>query len=107
MLVVDLHTLHAVHLLHLVDDVLLHLRRAEDIEDVARSDGAVRQRTSGLHVVVLLHDDLTRQGHEVTLHVALLRGDDDLAVAALDLAERHLAVDLRDDGRIRRVAGLE
>ena len=98
MLVVDLHALHAVHLLHLVDDVLLHLRRAEDMRRMslgvmAPSDSGL----PGLHVVVLLHDDLTRQRHQITLHVALLGGDDDLAVTALDLAERNLAVDFRND----------
>ena len=69
MLVVDLHALHTVHLLHLIDDVLLHLRRAEDIEDVARGDRTVGQRAAGLHVVVLLNDDLTRQRHQVTAYV--------------------------------------
>ena len=56
---------------------------------------------------VYKRQDLTRQGHEVTLHVTLLRGDDDLAVTALDLAERHLAVDFRHDCRVRRVTGFE
>ena len=106
-LVVDLHTLHTVDLLHLVDDVLLHLRRAKDTQYVARGDGAVREGHTRLDVVVLLNHDLTRQGHQILHHVTLLRGDDDLAVTALDLAERYLAVDLRDDSRVRRVAGLE
>ena len=106
-LVVDFHTLHAVDLLHLVDDVLLHTRRAEDVEDVRRSDGTVRKRAAGLHVVVLLHDNLTRQGHQIALHVTLLRGDDDFAVTALDFAEGYLTVNLRHDGGIRRVARLE
>ena len=69
MLVVDLHALHTVHLLHLIDDVLLHLRQTQDIENIARGDGTVRKRTAGLHVVVLLNDDLTRQRHQVTAYV--------------------------------------
>ena len=69
MLVVDLHALHTVHLLHLIDDVLLHLRQTQDIENIARGNGTVRKRTAGLHVVVLLNDDLTRQRHQVTAYV--------------------------------------
>ena len=106
-LVVDLHTLHAVYLLYLVDDVLLDLSRALDGQNIARSDRSVRKRRTGTDIVVLLHEDLTRQRYEVTLHVAHFRGNDDFAVAPLDLSERNLTVDFRYDGGIRRVTGLE
>ena len=107
MLVVDLHALHPVHFLHLVDDVLLHLGRALDRQNIPRRNRAVRQRHPGADVIVLLHQDLARQRNEITFHIAHFRSNDDLAVTALDLAERNLAVDFRNHGRIRRVPRLE
>ena len=106
-LIVDLNALHAVNVLHLVDDVLLNGCRAHDVEDVGRGDGTVGQRCAGAHVVVLLYQHLLRQGHQVLLLLAELGDDADFAVAALVLAEVHLAVDFGNDGGVRRVAGLE
>ena len=106
-LVVDLHTLHAVNLLYLINDVLLDTRGTQDVQDVGRRDSTIRQRRTGLHEVVLLDDDLTRQRYQVTLHLTLFRGDDDLTITTLDLAECYLTVNLRYDGRIRRITCLE
>ena len=56
---------------------------------------------------MLLHQDLLRQRYEVLALVARLRGDDDLAVAALHLAHGDLTIDLGNNGGVRRVASLE
>ena len=93
MLVVDLHALQTIDVLHLVDDVLLHGGRTLNGKDVARRNLSVGQGGACTHGVVLLDKDLTRQWHEVLALLAGLRGDDNLAVAALDLTHRHLTVD--------------
>ena len=107
MLVVYLHTLQAVNVLHLVDDVLLHGRRALDGQDVGRGDNAVGQRCAGTHGIVLLNQNLLGERHEVLALLAGLGCNDNLAVATLYLAHGDLAVDFADNGRVGRVAGLE
>ena len=106
-LVVDLHTLHTIYVLNLVHDILLNLRRTEDTQNVARGDRAVRQCHTSLHVVVLLNQDLTRQGYQILTYLTVLRRYNDLAVTALDLTECDLAIDLRYDCGVRRVTSLE
>ena len=54
-LVVDLDALEAIDLLHFVDEVLLQLLRAEDLEDFVRHDGAFGE------LVALLHDGRRRR----------------------------------------------
>ena len=107
MLVVDLHTLHAVHILDFVDDVFLHGGRPHDVEDVGGGDCAVRQRCASTDVIVLLHEHLLGQGHEIFLLLAELGGHADFTVTTLDAAEGHLTVDFRHDGGVARVTGLE
>ena len=66
-LVVDLHTLKAVNLLNFIDNVFLNLDRAKDVEDVGRGDCTVGKPHSGLHIVVLLHQDLFCKRNEISL----------------------------------------
>ena len=106
-LVVDLHTLQAVNVLDLIHDIFLHCRRAFDGKDVGRRDGTVGQRRSGAHVVVFLHEDLFREGHEVMFLFAKFGADDDFTVTALDAAHLDFAVDFGNDGGVARIAGFE
>ncbi len=107
MLVVDLHALHAVNVLNLVHDVLLHGSRAHDVEDVGGRNGTVGERSAGTHIVVLLHENLLRQGHEIFLLLAEFGDNRDFTVTAFHAAEVNFAVDFADDGGVARVAGLE
>ena len=79
----------------------------KDVQDIGRRDGTIREGRTGLHKVVLLNHNLTRQGNQVTLHVTLLRGDDNLTITTLDLTECYLTIDLRYDCGVRRVTSLE
>src|ERR671921_41417 len=108
-LVVDLHALEAVDLLHLVQQVLLHRARALDAQDVVRVHRPLGQTVAGAHAVALVHAQVLarRDLVQLRLHGGVdrrgpgLRGvDEDLALAALDLAEPHDAVDLGDRRRI-------
>ena len=112
-LVVDLHALESVDLLHLVHQVARQLLLAEHLEDVVRVGRAVHQRLAGLHAVARVHADVLALGDQVLLGqvrallAVHLGGDDQLALALGVLAERHHAVDLRDDRVILRLARLE
>ena len=118
-LVVDLHALQAVDLLHLVQQVLLHRARALDPQDVVRVHralatdghrrargrpraraGACRPATSYSCGSAVSSIGTAGLGRRVGLH-------EDLALAALDVAEPHDAVDLGDRRRILRLARLE
>ena len=107
MLVVDLHTLQTIHCLNLIHNVFLSLNGAEDVENVGRGDASVGKRSSRLDVVVLLHEDLLGQWHEIMLLDATLVLHNNLAVTPLDLAHDDLAVDFGKDGRVGRIAGFE
>ena len=114
-LVVDLHALQAVDLLHFVEQVLLHRARALDPQNVVRIDRTLGEAVAGAHAVALVHAKVLAGGHFVHLRLARLvertvgvdRRDVDLALAALDLAEPHDAVDLGNRRRILRTARLE
>ena len=116
-LVVDLHALQAVDLLHFVQQVLLHGARSLDAQDVVRVHRTFGQAVAGAHAVALVHAQVLAGRHFVQLRLLRVvhrpcrprshRLDEDLALAALDLAEPHDAVDLRDRRRILRTARLE
>src|SRR5437762_3882857 len=101
-LVVDLYALQPVHLLHLVEQILLHRPRALDSQDIVRVHRSLGEAVAGAHPVALVHAQVLAGRHLVQLRLPLLGVDVDLALAALDLAERHGAVDL---GARRRVLG--
>src|SRR3990172_1305876 len=63
--------------------------------------------TARAHPVALVHPQVLGRLHFVQLRLALLRLDEDLALAALDLAELHHPVDFRDGRRILGPSGLE
>ena len=100
MLVVDLHTLKAVNLLNFIDNVFLNLDRAKDVEDVGRGDCTVGKPHSGLHIVVLLHQDLFCKRNEISLLDSGLVPDDDFPVSSLDLAHNDFSVDFGDNRRV-------
>src|SRR6266480_4230728 len=106
-LVVDLHALQPVHLLDLVEQVLLHRPRALDPQDIVRVDRSLGQAVAGAHAVALVHAQVLPGRHLVQLRLPLFGVDVDLALAALDLAEPHGAVDLGDRGRILGPPGFE
>ena len=112
-LVVDLHALEPVDLLHFVHQVAGQFLLAQHLEDVVRVGRAVHHRLAGLHPVARVHADVLALGDQVLLGqvgallAVHLRGDDQLALALGVLAERHHAVDLRDDRVILRLARLE
>src|SRR5207245_1294799 len=106
-LVVDLHALEPVHLLHLVQQILLHRPRALDPQDVVRVHGSHGEAVARAHPVALMDPQVLAGGHLVQLRLAFLGVDVDLALAALDVAEAHHAVDLGDGGRVLRPPGFE
>src|SRR6266513_2539679 len=106
-LVVDLHALQPVHLLDLVEQVLLHRPRALDSQDIVRVHRSFSEAVAGAHPIALVHAQVLPGRHLVQLRLPLFGMDVDLALAPLDLAEPHGAVDLGDRGRILRPPGLE
>ena len=111
MLVVDLHTLQTIHLLDFVDDVLLHLLRTLDVQDVHRGQGAFGQRRTGFHEVVLLSQNLFGRRDEIGLGTFAgidTRGDFHHTVTAFQLLlEGDHTVDFGDHGGIAGVTSLE
>src|SRR5882762_6266277 len=106
-LVVDLHALEPVYLLHFVQEVLLHRPRALDPQNIVRVDRSLGEAVAGAHPVALVHPQVLAGRHLVQLRLPLFGVDVDLALATLDLAEPHRAVDLGDRGRILGPPGLE
>src|ERR1700752_4482762 len=106
-LVVDLHALQPVHLLHFVQQVFLHGARALDPQNVVRIHRTLGQAVTGADAVALVHAQMLARGHFVQLRLALFRMGPDLALAALDLAEPHHAIDFGNRGRVLRPARLE
>src|SRR5688500_489471 len=112
-LVVDLHALQAVNLLHFVEQILLHRARTLDAENVVRIHRTLGETVArshpvtGVHAKVLAGRDLIELSRILSIRRRVLRHDSDLALAALDVAESHLTIDLGDRGRILRTARLE
>ena len=106
-LVVDLYTLQTVYVLNLVNDVLLNCGGTLDGKDIGRSDGTVRQRSTGTNVVVVLYQNLLGDGHKVLANVTNLRGDGNLAVTALETTHGNNTVDFGNNSRIAGVTCLE
>src|SRR5437868_1382626 len=112
-LVVDLHALQAVNLLHFVEQILLNRARSLDAEDIVwihRTFGETVARShpvTGVHAEVLAGRNLVQLTRILSVHRRVLRHDSDLALAALDVAESHLTIDLRDGGGILWTTRLE
>src|SRR2546425_11732950 len=70
-----------------------------------RSHRSLGEAVAGAHAVALVHAQVLAGRHFVQLRLPLLGVDVDLALAALDLAEPHRAVDLGDRGGILWPAG--
>src|SRR5690606_1552549 len=99
-LVVDLDALEPVDLLDLVEQVLLHGPPPLDPPDVVRVDRTLAQAVARTDLVALVDPQVLADRDLVHALRALRRHHDDLALAALDLAEPDGAVDLRDDRRV-------
>jgi hypothetical protein len=81
-LVVNGDTLQAIDFLDFVDEVLLELLRAADVEDFVRVNGALGELLALLDIVALEDDDVFADGDEVFLFDAgLLVLDQDAALA--------------------------
>ena len=113
-LVVDGDALQAVDLLDLVDEPRRELLLALDAKDVVRVRRPVLQRLARANAVTRLDVDVLALRDQVLARlvgerraVVAERRDDDLALALGVLAEGNLAVDLRDDRVVLRLAGLE
>src|SRR6185437_4395346 len=106
-------------LLHFVQQIFLHRPRSLDPQNVVRIHRPLGQTISSSHAVALVHAQVLARRHLVKLRrLRLVNGihtvvrlhqrlHEDLALAALDLAEPHHAVDLRNSRRILRPARLE
>ena len=105
--VIDFHTLQTIDVLYLVDNVFLHSRWTFNGKDITRSDDAIRQRRTRTNGIVLLNQNLFGQADKVFLLITCLRCDHNLTVTAFHLTHCYLAVDLGNNGRIRRIASLE
>ena len=101
-LVVDVDALRLVDLLHLADEVQLGRRRAlarvrVQLEQLRRSDRALRERIAHLDVVALLHEQpgAAREQVLALLHLAVLlrrlTDDRDLSSTALAVRDVHRA----------------
>ena len=107
-LVVDLHALRPVDLLDLVGHVALQLLLAQHLKHVVRVDRAVDQRIAGVHALAVL---------DVDVHRRAARGTRDSPACPPSTVTRRMplwispsrtrAVDLGDDRRLLRAAGLE
>ena len=114
-LVVDLHALEAIDLLHFVEQILLHRARSLDPQNVVRIDRTFGQTITSAHAIAFVHAQVLAGADFVQLCLARLveravvidRRDEDLALAALDLAEPHHAVDFGDRRRILRTTRFE
>ena len=107
-LVVDFHALAAVDVLDFAHQVLLHGLFAGDAQDVVRHQRPVDQGLAGPDEVAGVDAQVLAVRDEVLAFDAALAADDDRPLAAALLAQQlDRAVDLGDDGRVLRLAGLE
>ena len=107
-LVVDFDALAAVDVLDFADQILLHGFFAGDAEDVVRHQRAVDQRLAGPDEVAGVDAQVLAVRDEVLALDAAFAADDDRPLAAALFAQQlDRAVDLGDDGRVLRLAGLE
>ncbi len=106
-LVIDAHALEAVDLLDLVHQVLLHLGRPKDVQDVLGADGAFAEGLAGLDEFAFMDQNVLAVGYLVAELLVFRRDDFDLAVAALQLAQLHRAVHLADHRRVLGSARFE
>ena len=106
-LVIDLHTLQTIHVLYFVDNIFLHGGGTLDGKDVVWRDDTIRKRCASTDSIMLLHKDLLGERYLVTLLVACLGSDDNLAVTTFHLTHGDLTINLRDNGGVAGVASLE
>ena len=98
-LVVDRHTLRSVHRLDLVDEVLLHVARSHDPQDLLRVLDTGGQLRAGLDVLAFFHLELDLLGHRVLDRFgSVVRSHDDLA-SLLGVLDGHRSGGLADRGQ--------
>jgi hypothetical protein len=108
-LVVDRHALVSVHLLDLVDQVLLELADALDLQELLGVLGPFDQRITRRHLLAVVHQQ-TREvtgGDRVALLGAVVTRDGDRSAAALVIDNADHAGRAGEDGLALRGAGLE
>ena len=108
-LVVDGHALGPVHLLHLVDQVLLGLPDALDLEQLLGVLGALDQGVAGRHLLALVHQQpgQVAGGDGVALLVAVVGDDGDDAALDLVVGHAHHTRGAGQDGLALGRTGLE
>src|SRR5580704_3795479 len=106
-LIVDIHALQTVNFLDLVDQVLLQLLFAQHVQNVVRVARTVHERLAGFHPLTLLHVDVHAARQRILALLAVVAHHVDLALSLGHFAVFHNAVDLRDDGRLARLARFE
>ena len=96
-LVVDVHALQPVDLLDFVDEILLQLLLAKDVQDVVRIARAVHQRLARADALAFLdvHVHAARQRVLTRLRARLVRHDEDLPLPLHHRPVLHDAVDFR------------
>ena len=108
MLVVDVDSLAAVDVLYFADEVVLNCFLAGDPQDFMRHQRPIDQGLSRPHEISGVNAQVRSVGDEVFTFDSRLATYDDRAFAPAFLAEDvDDAVQLRDNGRIFRLAGLE
>ena len=108
MLVVDLHALQTVDVLDLVDDVLRQRAHAQQAQDVVRVARTVGDDFAAVHLFAFEHVQVTPLRNQLLVRIAaIVRRDDQAALALGLLAEGDGAADFRQDRRLFRTTSLE
>src|SRR3970282_207912 len=93
--------------LDLVDQRVLQLLFAQDIENVVRVDRTVHQWFAGSHPLAFLYVDVHTPGHRVLTGLRALRHHRDLPRPFADTPITNHAVDFGNARRVLRLASLE
>ena len=107
MLIIDFHTLQTINVLYLIHNILLYSGWSLNCKNVIRSDDTIRQWRTCSYRIMFLNQNLFTQRNKILLLLTCLRGDNNFAVSTLYLAHGNLAINFRNDSRIRGVTSLE
>src|SRR6185312_5209049 len=106
-LVRDGYTLQTVDFLDFVDEIHLQLALAKNFQNVVRVARPVDECIAGAQPLAFLNVDVDAAGNAVLFLLSVVRRDVHLTLTLGNLAKANHTIDLRDDRRIARLAGLE